>query len=132
VRHEFLEAVIANVQSEGGTVFFSTHLLHEMERIADRVAILHDGRLLLEAPLDAVKEGCKKVRAVYPDSPPASFPLEGLLHAERNAHQAVLTVARYDPGMPTRLREAGAASVEVLDLSLEEIFVALTRGGHHA
>jgi len=43
VRREFLEAVIANVQAEGGTVFFSTHLLHEMERVADEVAILHDG-----------------------------------------------------------------------------------------
>ncbi|MGD8377623.1 MAG: ABC transporter ATP-binding protein [Acidobacteriota bacterium] len=132
VRHEFLEAVIANVQSEGGTVFFSTHLLHEMERVADRVAILQDGRLLLQAPLDAVKEGYKKLRAVYPEPPPASFPLEGLVRAERNAHQAVLTVRGYDPGMPARLREAGAASVEVVDLSLEEIFVALTRGGPHA
>jgi ABC-2 type transport system ATP-binding protein len=128
VRHEFLEAVIANVQSEGGTVFFSTHLLHEMERVADEVAILHKGRLQLRASLEQVKRQVKRLRAVYAESVPKAFPVADLLRVQRNGHQAVLTVAEYRPDLPETLRSAGAESVEVIDLSLEEIFVEIVKG----
>ncbi len=128
VRHEFLEAVINNVQAEGGTVFFSTHLLHEMERVADEVAILHHGRLRLRASLEQVKAQVKRIRAVYPDQVPQAFPLPDLLRVDRNAHQALLTVAAYRPDFPEALRNAGAESVEVIDLSLEEIFVETVKG----
>jgi ABC-2 type transport system ATP-binding protein len=129
VRREFLEAMIANVQSEGGTVFFSTHMLHEMERVADEVAILHDGRLRLRGSLEAVKARVKRLRAVYDRHVPESFPVAGLLRAERNGHQALLTVDGYEAGLAEALLAAGAASVQVIDLSLEEIFVEIVKGG---
>ncbi len=129
VRREFLEAVIANVQAEGGTVFFSTHLLHEMERVADEVAILHDGRLRLRSSLDGLKAGFKKLRVVYPGILPDRFPVPGLVRAERNSHQALLTVDAFDEAMPASLVAAGAETVEVIDLSLEEIFVETVKGG---
>ncbi len=128
VRHEFLEAVINNVQAEGGTVFFSTHLLHEMERVADEVAILHHGRLRVRASLEQLKAQVKKIRAVYPDQVPQAFPLPDLLRVDRNTHQVLLTVAAYRPDFPEALRNAGAESVEVIDLSLEEIFVETVKG----
>ncbi len=130
VRHEFLEAMISNVQSEGGTVFFSTHLLHEMERVADEVAMIHHGTLRLRNSLEQMKMDFKKLRAVYPNVVPDTFPIEGLVRAERNAHQALLTVARYDPAMDEALRGHGAETVEVLDLPLEEIFVETDRDHH--
>lgn len=129
VRREFLEAMIANVHAEGGTVFFSTHLLHEMERVADEVAILHEGSLRARASLEALKSGTRKLRVIYPDRIPESFPLPGLVRAERNHHQALLTVTGFDDAMPGRLLEAGAERVEVIDLSLEEIFVEMEKGG---
>ncbi len=128
VRHEFLEAVINNVQAEGGTVFFSTHLLHEMERVADEVAILHHGRLHLRASLEQLKAQVKRIRAIYPDQVPQAFPLPDLLRVDRNTHQVLLTVAAYRPDFPEALRSAGAESVEVIDLSLEEIFVETVKG----
>jgi len=128
VRHEFLEAMISNVQSEGGTVFFSTHLLHEMERVADEVAMIHEGKLRLRGSLEEVKRDFKKLRAVYPNVVPETFPLDGIVRAETNHHQALLTVAKYDPSMDDALIGNGAESVEVLDLSLEEIFVETVKG----
>jgi ABC-2 type transport system ATP-binding protein len=128
VRREFLEAVIANVQSEGGTVFFSTHLLHELERVADELAILHNGKLRMRGSLEGLKAQVKQVRAVYAGAIPESFPVEGLLRVTRNHHQAVLTVASFRPEIPGELRRAGAESVEVIDLSLEEIFFETVRG----
>lgn len=131
VRREFLEAMIATVQSEGGTVFFSTHMLHELERIADRVGILHKGRLLACAPLDDIKRSTVKIRAVYPDVVPASVPLDNLIRVERGAHHLSLTVSGYTPETERHLRSSGAESIEVLDLSLEEIFVETAKGAAH-
>jgi ABC-2 type transport system ATP-binding protein len=128
VRREFLEETIANVQAEGGTVFFSSHLLHEMERIADTVAILHQGKLRLSGSLEVLKAGFKKLRAVYPQEVPASFPLQGLVRTQRNGRHAILTVSRFAPAMVEQLRQGGASSVDVLDLPLEEIFVETIKG----
>jgi len=132
VRREFLEETIANVQAEGGTVFFSSHLLHEMERIADTVAILHHGKLLLSGSLEGLKSGYKKLRAVYPRELPLRFPLKGLVRTQRNERHAILTVSEFAPGMVEQLRQSGASSIEVIDLPLEEIFVETIKGdvGH--
>ncbi len=129
VRQEFLETIIANVQAEGGTVFFSSHLIHEMERVADRVAILDRGRVVANAPLDRLKAETRKLRAVYPEAPPERFTLPGLIRVERGSHQAVLTLSGCGPALMQQVRGTGAESVEVLDMSLEESFIETVRGG---
>jgi ABC-2 type transport system ATP-binding protein len=129
VRREFLEAVIGNVQAEGGTVFFSSHLLDEMERIADEVAILHEGRLAASGSLELLKAGTRTMRAVYPGDPPARLELPGLLRCERGPHHLSLTVSGYDARVRDALSATGAMSVDVQDMSLEEIFVATVKGG---
>jgi ABC-2 type transport system ATP-binding protein len=55
VRHDILAAVIRTVADEGRTVFFSSHLLEEIERVSDHVAMLHQGKLVLCGPLDEIK-----------------------------------------------------------------------------
>ena len=55
VRRDILEAVIRTVSDEGRTVFFSSHLLEEIERVSDHVAMLHHGKLVLCGPLDEIK-----------------------------------------------------------------------------
>ena len=48
VRRDILGAIIRTIADEGRTVLFSSHLLDEVERVADRVAIIHQGRILLD------------------------------------------------------------------------------------
>jgi len=55
VRRDILEAIIRTVTDAGRTVIFSSHLLDEIERVSDHLAMLHRGRLRLCAPLEAVK-----------------------------------------------------------------------------
>jgi ABC-2 type transport system ATP-binding protein len=55
VRRDILEAVIRTVSDEGRTVFFSSHLLEEIERVSDHVAMLHRGQLVLCGGLDEIK-----------------------------------------------------------------------------
>jgi ABC-2 type transport system ATP-binding protein len=55
VRREILEAIIRTVADEGRTVLFSTHLLEEVERVADDIAMMFQGRMVLRGPLEEVK-----------------------------------------------------------------------------
>ena len=51
-RQDILAAVVRTVADEGRTVLLSSHLLHEVQRVADRVAMLHGGQLVLNGRLD--------------------------------------------------------------------------------
>jgi ABC-2 type transport system ATP-binding protein len=55
VRRDILSAIVRTITDEGRTVLFSSHLLDEVERLADRIAILHEGRVLLDDQLDTIR-----------------------------------------------------------------------------
>jgi ABC-2 type transport system ATP-binding protein len=56
VRRDILGAVIRTIADEGRTVLFSSHLLDEMEEVADHVTMIDGGRIVLSAPLNTIKE----------------------------------------------------------------------------
>ncbi len=56
VRRDILGAVIRTVADEGRTVLFSSHLLDEVEQVADHVTMISHGRVMLSASLDAIRE----------------------------------------------------------------------------
>jgi ABC-2 type transport system ATP-binding protein len=55
VRRDIVEAIIRTIADEGRTVLFSSHLLDEVERVADHVTMISDGRIALSAPLDELR-----------------------------------------------------------------------------
>jgi len=56
VRRDILGAVIRTIADEGRTVLFSSHLLEEVEQVADHVTMIDRGQIVLSAPLDAIRE----------------------------------------------------------------------------
>ena len=66
VRRDILEAIIRTVTDEGRTVIFSSHLLDEVERVSDHLAMLHKGTLRLCAPLDDIKEQHRRIVLRFP------------------------------------------------------------------
>ena len=56
VRRDILGAVIRTIADEGRTVLFSSHLLEEVEQVADHVTMIHQGTIVLSAPMNAIKE----------------------------------------------------------------------------
>lgn len=56
VRRDILAAVIRTVAHEGRTVLFSSHLLDEVEQVADYVTMIRQGTIVLSAPLAEIKE----------------------------------------------------------------------------
>ena len=57
VRRDFLEGIIQLIQEEGRTVLFSSHLVHEVERVADQVVIIEEGRLVTSTSVESLKDG---------------------------------------------------------------------------
>jgi ABC-2 type transport system ATP-binding protein len=68
VRRDILGAVLRTVAQEGRTVLFSSHLLEEVEEVADHVIMISEGRILLSAPLAEIRESHRvdgKVPSLY-------------------------------------------------------------------
>jgi ABC-2 type transport system ATP-binding protein len=123
VRRDILSAIIRTIADEGRTVLFSSHLLDEVERVADRVAIIHRGRILLTAPMDEIKDTHRRVTLRFEAPVEYPPPLVGAL--SRDGRGAEWTyVCNGESSQLRRAAEAlGATVVADAALSLDEIFV---------
>ena len=127
VRRDFLESIIGLIQEEGRTVFLSSHLVHEVERVADRVAIIHQGRLVAEGTVDEVKQSVKRVVVRLCDEAGELTGIAGLRQVQGEGAQRLLTVVGYGEAQAARIEAQGGRVLDVLDLSLEEAFVSHVR-----
>ncbi len=128
-RQEFLGDIVRAIQEEGRTVFFSTHILQELEQVADWVGILDKGKLRAAAPVDELKASVKRYELTLEGPAPTSIELDGLLRLSSSGRDLILT-ARGEPGViVSRLRDAYAPlSLETHSLSLDEIFAEIVLG----
>lgn len=124
VRRDILGAIIRTIADEGRTVLFSSHLLDEVERVADRVAIIHQGRIMLTASMDEIKESHRRVTLRFgqpTDRPPS---LVGTLSFEGQGSEWSY-ICSGESGQLRRAAEAIGATVVGDDaLTLDEIFVS--------
>ena len=125
VRRDVLESVIETIQREGRTVLFSSHILADVERVADRIGILEAGVLRADCSLTTFKERVRRVRCRFAGGRRA-IETPGLLRAHWLDKEAVLTLAQFEERRLEELRALGADEVEVLDASLEDLFIDYT------
>jgi ABC-2 type transport system ATP-binding protein len=129
MRRELLDVLIDLLASRGVSVLFSSHFLNDVERIADRVSILHDGQLIVDATIDDLKARVRR-RPWFPPAPDRAPPkVPGLLRAERRRGGYDLTLL--DAGAETEraLRDEGGRLGDASVPTLEELFLDLTREG---
>lgn len=125
VRRDFLEGVIELMHEEGRTIFFSTHLVHEVERVADWVGVIDNGRLIWCTPVEELKSSVKQIVMTF-DSLPESFStIPGVLKVESMARQSAVTVRDYSESTFAAAMSLGPKHIQVDDLGLEDIFVRL-------
>lgn len=127
VRREFLESMVDRA-AEGKTVLLASHQIHEVERVADIVAILHQGRLILAEPLDRLKAEIREITVTLDgdDMPPTP---DGLLSLERRGRQCRMMVRETDdPWLAALKTHPAVVDVESHTPSLEQIFVAYVAG----
>ena len=133
VRREFLESMVDRA-ALGKTVFLSSHQINEVERVADIVAILREGRLMLVERLDSLKADTRQLTLTLEDgaAEPPQFPGQ-VLSCRRRSRQWRLLVR----GVPEHCVSAlhDDPSIKAVDVhvpNLEEIFVAYMRGDPQA
>ncbi len=124
VRRDILGAIIRTVADEGRTVLFSSHLLDEMERVVDRVAMIDDGRIVLSAGMDEIQANHRRVTLRFAEplaQPPA---LSGALSWEGAGHEWTAVWHGPSSAWQEAVSACGARVVEEHGVGLDEIFVA--------
>ena len=137
VRDEFLEDVLATAGEHDQTLLFSSHALDEVGRLADSVAFLHEGRLLLHGGIADLLDRTKRVRVVREDETQDLQPPPGVVFQQVNGREWLLTLENFDHAHLEFLRAHNRVShVDVQDMSLDDLFKDLVRGrgrdGFHA
>ncbi len=126
-RHDFLKNIIRELADAGTTILFSTHLVHELERIVEHLFILHGGRLILDEDFEAVKSSTRKILLIFEKEPPEKIALNGVLVEARDRNRVMLTIYPWNEEKRQRLEELSPARLEVESLSLEEIFESFVK-----
>ncbi|MEZ4424268.1 MAG: ABC transporter ATP-binding protein [Gemmatimonadota bacterium] len=134
VRRDVMSAVMDYVAEAGATVFISSHLVHELERMCDWVGVIDGGRLIAEMPMDAFKNEIKRLHVVDPPAALSAAPFEVLSRTHLNGHGPgeSWVVRGWREPMRELLESAGAHVRDVQHLDLEDGFVELLRSGRRA
>jgi len=110
-------------------VFFSSHQIAEVEQIADRVAIIEGGRAVLAGALDDLRESFRRVHLVFAaDAPRHDFRSPGIAGVRRTGRMITLLTASGPEAVMSEARALDPVSVEVVPVTLKEIFLETVAG----
>jgi len=124
MRRAFLDVLIDMLAGQGISVLYSSHILQDVERIADRVSILHEGRLIVDVTMDDLKRRvCKRFWKGFEGGPPPTH--SSILRAEKRSDGYDLTLLDADQALEDLL---GGRLSPPTPASLDDLFLDLTRG----
>ena len=126
-RRELLDEILCLIRESGITVFISSHILPDIERVADHVGILVNGILKVSESLDDLKETIKQVRFHSFSKAMEGFSLPGAFRTQRSGNEMLVTGRFEDEVMIARAAKDFGAHYEITSLPLEDIFVELSR-----
>jgi ABC-2 type transport system ATP-binding protein len=124
VRNDILSAVIRTVADEGRTVLFSSHLLDEVERVADFVAVLHKGRVALSAPLHEILNSHRRLVLRFEAFQSTRPNLPGILSCQGEGREWTVLCNGGLEELRAAAKQSGAQVVEEESPTLDEIFLA--------
>jgi ABC-2 type transport system ATP-binding protein len=120
--------LLAQLAAEGSTIFFSSHQIAEVEQIADRVAIINDGDLLLQESLDDLKERYRRIQLLFDhDVPGAALRIPGVQAAYANGPAMSLLAGSNIDEIIAIAKSLHPVSLEVTTVNLKEIFLECAR-----
>ena len=129
--------LVREANRAGATVFFSSHILPEVQAVCDRVGIIREGQLVAtERVEDLMTQHFKRVRFCFATAlPEDAFTGEGLTVMARDGQAITLEIRQDLPQVMEEAASYGITDIETIDVSLEEIFLAYYgrgNGGNHA
>jgi ABC-2 type transport system ATP-binding protein len=129
-RHQVLNQLVAEIAAQGKTIFFSSHILSEVEAVADWVGIIRAGKLIVCDELDHLKQTQKVLKLTYVEPPPAVEvtalrALPSVMSLEQEG-RSVRVLTHGDVGalsQTIRARPHALRDVDIVDLDLEDLFL---------
>lgn len=132
VREDFIEGVLELTAGGDWTIFISSHDIDDVERLADRVAILDEGKIILDESADSLRDRFRKVNFGLANADteiPNDLPA-GWLRPRAASRRVELVESRFEPnGLEERIRGfwPEATGVETERMTLKEIYLAIIR-----
>jgi ABC-2 type transport system ATP-binding protein len=128
VNERMLQALVsAAADSASRTILLSSHRLDQIDRIADRVGIIEQGRLVFEASLDEVKASYRRVVIVFDGAPPEALQhAPGVRQARLEGRMLSVLVDRLADDFVSKAREYHAREIDVTPVTLTDIFLDAT------
>ena len=125
---DVLRELVARVASQGITIFFSSHQLHEVEQIADHVCIIDRGRAAVSGSLDELKTQYQRIQVVLENElhTPVHW-VDGVAQVRLEGRTMSLLVCRNVEAILAQVRSLPTASTEQYPVSLKEIFMETVR-----
>ncbi len=123
-RRSLVESMIHLTRRSDRTIFFSSHDLADVERVADYVAVLDHSVLRACCPMDAFRTKIQQVRLRFAGPPPKLPEIPGLLQAFRTETELRLVCAHYNPAVEQALRALKPVEMEPVPISLEDAFIS--------
>jgi ABC-2 type transport system ATP-binding protein len=126
-RRTFLELAVDLLQKDGRTILFCSHILSDVERIADRIGILAGGKLVVDCPLEDLKKRIRKLRLIFRESTPTNLHLTEIVNQRAEGRELTVTVANWNEQKQALLETFKPESCTEIPMSLEDIFIECTR-----
>jgi ABC-2 type transport system ATP-binding protein len=128
VREELLDGVLQSVCDRPRSILFSSHTFADVQRLADSVAIIDQGELLVHCGVEDLLAGTKRIRAVLANGA-MPFEAEGAIWQRVQNREWLITIRDFSANLLEGLRSRHAIEhIEVIDLALEDIFKDYIRG----
>lgn len=123
-RQEFLRIILEEIAVQEKTVFLSSHQLHDVERVADQIAIIDQGRLIDLRSVDELKTSVKKIRVVFQKEVPAElFSRPGIKDYTREGSAYLISVENNLQDILDNIKKYPYYTLDIIDQNLEEIFL---------
>jgi ABC-2 type transport system ATP-binding protein len=130
-RREFLETSIQLLNEAGSTILFSSHHMTDVERMAGRVVMIHEGRLLVDSDIDRLREDYSIALVPYVNGNlTAKLAAHADCMAVRERSDAMHAVFRLNPEETGRRleRDLGVQGAVCRNAALEEMFIEMVEG----
>ena len=124
-------ALVADARSAGATVFLSSHVLPEVQHVADRVALIREGRLVLVASVDELRaRAFARVEATFASAPPlgAFAQISGVREIDRHGKTVLFALQGEVDPLLKALARFRVLSLDSHEADLEDVFLSLYRG----
>ena len=127
IRRQFLEGMIQLIQRQGRTILFSSHILSDVERVVDRIAVLDKGVLRADCSLEQFQTKVRKVQFRFDGQVPDEVDIAGLLCKRQSENELEVTlVGTSDEQIEDWANKAGAANHKYVSMNLEDQFIEFT------